>query len=300
MNENLDILVKEYVTRLADAGVSTPYAEARLILKRVLEEKETDSTHAANLERAIRLREARMPIERIFGTAVFYNLPFRVADNIFRPYPESEDMVHYALSNYPDKNRAIRILDLGTGTGCLLLALLNSLPHASGIGIDLTTNIIGLAQENAKALGLEDRAEFKIGNWSNDLSEKFDLIISNPPRVATADLPFLLREMRDYDPPASLDGGKDGLDFFRKLAKDFDRLSIPGALCLFQIGPHYAIPAQQLFRTVGFKDIETQTNFLGMPCCISVRKKAQSPLSRRLKKRFNNGFRLLGSASLKK
>jgi len=164
MDERNKNLLENYGARLEHAGVPKPYDEARAILERVLGKNKSPEAIQDSLERALRLRAERMPLERIFGSALFCGLPFKLADKVFRPYPETEDMVHYALSSASDKNAPLRILDLGTGTGCVLLALLHALPRASGVGIDLNEDILGLARKNAAALGLTERTEFSAGD----------------------------------------------------------------------------------------------------------------------------------------
>ncbi|MFA5040966.1 MAG: HemK/PrmC family methyltransferase [Bdellovibrionales bacterium] len=269
----LPLLIKEYGARLKDAGVPKPHQEANKILRLILGKRtELDIKHKEAIDGAFNLRERRMPIERIFGSTEFCGLKLRTELDVFKPYPETEDVIYYAVEMLKDENRPLRILDLGTGTGCILLAILHALPQATGIGIDISERAIAVAKENARTTGLDERAEFGIGNWSQGTNEKFDLIISNPPRVPTSDIPLLLPEMRDYDPPHSLDGGKDGMDFVRKLAVDFDRLSNDKAICVCQIGPSHAKEAESIFRRASFGNTEIKGNYADLPCCIVVKK----------------------------
>ncbi|MFA4993808.1 MAG: HemK/PrmC family methyltransferase [Bdellovibrionales bacterium] len=266
-------IAKDYEQRFTRAGILKPQQEVYYILKKILGDKtEIDRECRDALERALNLREQRMPIERIFGVTDFCGLSLHTAEDVYKPYPETEDLVHYALSTLGDERKNIRILDLGTGTGCILLSLLKALPESSGVGIDLNEKALDVARENARENQLFDRAEFKIGNWSEDLTEKFDLVISNPPRAPTEFIPNLLPEMRNYDPPISLDGGADGLDFIRKVAADFDRLSQSKALCLCQLGAIYASEVVQIFEKAGFSDVRVMGNYAGEPCCLVVKK----------------------------
>ncbi len=266
----IPLLIKEYGARLKLAGVPKPHQEANKILQRILghDRPSVDKKYTDVINDVFTLRERRMPFERILGHAEFYGLKIKTDNGVFKPYPETEDLVHYAVTALKDEKKPLRILDLGTGTGCILLAILNALPQATGLGIDISERAVAIAKENAEASGLSARVEFAVDNWSQGTSEKFDLIISNPPRVPTSEIPLLLPEMRDYDPPHSLDGGKDGLDFVRKIAADFDRLSNDKALCFCQIAPSKAREAEAVFRRAGFKNTEIKGDYLGLPCAL--------------------------------
>lgn len=279
--EKLSDLIDGYTTRLTLAGVYAPEADVRKIISIILKTDETkvgrffedDQSEKTieEIEIAIQKREQRIPIVRIFGEANFYGLVIKNEENVFRPYPETEAMIEHALLMLGNKEKAWRILDVGTGTGCILLAILNELPNATGIGVDISETAIALAKSNADNNDLSDRAEFRIGNWCEDMGETFDLVISNPPRVATADIPYLMPEMRDHDSTTALDGGKDGLEFYRIMAKSFEKVAGPDAFCFMQTGQKYHAHVLSIFRKAGFKNAEVKRNYMGLPCCIAFK-----------------------------
>ncbi|HBM90776.1 MAG TPA: hypothetical protein DD400_02725, partial [Rhodospirillaceae bacterium] len=171
------------------------------------------------------------------------------------------------------------ILDLGTGTGCILLALLHDLPHATGVGLDINKQAIALAEKNAEENSLSDRAVFRLGNWKDDLEERFDLVISNPPAAPTESIPHLSPELRDYDPITAIDGGKNGLSFFKEIVQNFEKLAKLDATGIFHI--HDPKREASLFYKAGFP-VETkfnchyrQSGVYLEPCCIVVKNKKQ-------------------------
>lgn len=273
-------LSEQYIARLEAVGVHTPVADTRTIFARVLnipmEKVEGQATRPvsaeeqAALEAAIAQREKRIPLSRIFNATAFSGLQLQMTPGVFNIYPESEVMVDHALMSLPDPNAPLRILDVGTGSGCLLLALLHQLPNATGVGIDNSQTALKLARMNAESCGLADRAEFRTGNWADGVDEQFDLVVSNPPRVATKDIPFLTPEMRLHDPIMSLDGGPGGLKYFYLLAEALPRIAKPKALAFLQIGPRYGKSLQRLFIKAGFYPVELKKNYRGEASCVAV------------------------------
>ncbi|MDD3029336.1 MAG: peptide chain release factor N(5)-glutamine methyltransferase [Alphaproteobacteria bacterium] len=273
MLDQAPLLIKEYGARLSRAGVKEAHQQAFLILSRVPSRKTSlDQKTRLFLENAFLLRERRMPIERIFGTATFYDMPFFIRDGVATLSPETEHTVHQALLSSAKKKGRLRILDLGTGTGCMLLALLEALPQATGVGVDLNEKAVDLARENARLNGLLNQATFRVNDWGEGLNEKFDLIVSNPPHVATAAMFRLAPEKRDYDPAPALDGGNDGLAFFKKTAETVDPLLKKGGLCLCQIDPSHAFRVEFIFRNAGFKNVRILRTARGKPCCVAIEK----------------------------
>ncbi|MFY9288606.1 MAG: peptide chain release factor N(5)-glutamine methyltransferase [Alphaproteobacteria bacterium] len=281
MATDLNSLLQNYKQRLDKAGVPNASYEVAYILQKILnidlsqirnpQNIQVDQENLPQLEKVISLREKRVPSARIFETTEFCGLNVRTVPNVFMPYKETEMMVEHAIDNLKDASKAYRILDLGTGTGCILLAILNAVPNSSGIGIDNDQNALNLAKDNAIASNLEDRSEFRLGIWGADINEKFDLVISNPPRVATQDLAYLIPEMRDHDPHVALDGGKDSLEYFRRTADCFDSLTSLTSLGVFQVGSKQAEAARNIFVKRGF-NCEINTNYIYMPYCITVTK----------------------------
>ena len=280
MNNETHKLLENAFSRLQKAGIKNARQETEVLFKQVLDKDfylniEPSSEQKQNLEKAIFLREQRIPIERIFGITEFCNLKIWIENNVFKPYPESEDFVYHAVEAIKacfKEDSHINILDVGTGTGCLLLALLKEFPNASGTGIDISDTALELAAKNARINNLSNRASFIKNDWLEGIDEKFHVVVSNPPRAKTNDIPYLLPEMRDHDPMTSLDGGEDGLKFVKKLVFSFDKISHDTALCMCQIGAIHASEAEFLFKYAGFSKIIIKTNFFGQPCYIATGK----------------------------
>ncbi len=291
MTKQLGALLGEYRRRLERAGVFAPFDDARALLAYALDMDESEICASSGVyvddgkkeiaEQLVRRREKREPLTRILGATTFYGLTIKIAKETFRPCPEAEAVVeHMLLAVEPRKNDPLHILDLGTGTGCVLLALLNNLPNATGVGVDVDEVILNVARTNAEVNRLQDCAKFVVGDWGKQIDEKFDLVVCTPPAAATDNIPYMAPEMRDHDPHVSLNGGKDGLDFFRYVAKDMRRLAKSDGLGLFQIYSSHR--EARIFRKEGFQT-EVKRNYLGNPCCIIVfNNKGRKSLWRRL------------------
>jgi release factor glutamine methyltransferase len=231
---------------LAAAGVDEPRRRARRLLAAALPLSAAEifahpevalslaqeARTAAMLSRMI----AREPLSRIIGRREFWGLDFLLSPDTLDPRPESESIVEAVLARFPDRTSAYRFLDLGTGTGCLLLALLAEFPRAIGVGIDVAAGAARAARRNARLLGLGERAHFAVGDWAEAIAVEFDAVVANPPYIATRAIPELPREVRDYDPKRALDGGSDGLGAYRVIAAELPRLLRPGGLFAAEIG----------------------------------------------------------------
>jgi release factor glutamine methyltransferase len=200
---------------------------------------------------------AREPLSRIIGRREFWGLDFLLSSDTLDPRPESESVVEAVLARLTDRSQAYRFLDLGTGTGCLLMALLSEYPRAIGVGIDSAAGAAATARCNANLLGLGERAHFAVGDWVEGIAGDFDAVVANPPYIATGAIAELPREVRDYDPKRALDGGEDGLDAYRTIAAALPRLLPPGGLFATEIGSRQegavaAILAQKGLAIDGF------------------------------------------------
>jgi release factor glutamine methyltransferase len=244
--------LKAGADRLAEAGIDNPRLEARLLLAhalgRTVEAVIRDSaTHAdpGGFAALLDRRVAREPLALILGMREFWSLPFQVSPATLIPRPDSETVVEAALAACPESERPYRVLDLGTGTGCLLLAFLHERPSALGVGVDLAPGAAALARRNATALGLGARAAFLRGYWAAALDARFDLVLSNPPYIATADLAGLMPEVRLHEPGRALDGGIDGLDAYRAILRRLPALLVPSGVAVLEIGAgqHEAVDA---------------------------------------------------------
>lgn len=250
---------------LAAAGVEGPRRDARVLVGAVLgvdlaamlahpERPVTEAGRVA-VEAAVARRAAREPVSRILGVREFWGLEFRLAAETLDPRPDSETVVAALLERLTEVERP-RILDLGTGTGCLLLAVLAERADASGVGVDAAAGAVAQAAENARALGLAARAEFVLrdwcaAGWRTGLG-RFDAVIANPPYIPEADVAGLEPEVRVYDPLTALAGGADGLDPYRLLIPQLAELLVPGGVAAFEVGIGQAEEVSALFATAGF------------------------------------------------
>ena len=201
----------------------------------------------------MRRRALREPVSRILGRRDFYGRVFHVTAATLDPRPCSETLIEAALELAREegwRGRPIRILDVGTGSGCLLLTLLAELPLATGLGTDISGEALAVAEENARRLGLAQRSRFAVANFLEGIEETFDLVVANPPYVASTDIAGLEPEVRDHDPLPALDGGPDGLDGYRAIAADIKRI-VPTGWTLVEVGAGQAAAVAQLLQGGG-------------------------------------------------
>lgn len=219
-------LIVGYALSLDHAGLASQAARALTATERV-----TISKLAAR-------RMQGEPVARILGMKEFWGLPFALSPATLVPRPDTETVVEAALAALGEdrKREPLQIADLGTGTGAILLALLHELPNATGLGTDIDPQAIETARLNASSLGLGSRAEFAVADFETAPNQTFDLVVSNPPYIATRDIDSLQREIRDHDPRHALDGGADGLDAYRAIARVAPRLLRPGGCLIVEIG----------------------------------------------------------------
>lgn len=264
---------------LAAAGLEDPRAEARALFAALLGGRAAlldgarplDAATAARLRAAVARRAAREPLGRILGRREFWSLDFALSAATLEPRPDSETLVQAVLARLGDRTRPWRLLDLGTGTGCLLLALLSELPAAWGLGVDLAPGAAATAAANAAALGLAGRSAFLAADWGEALAGRFDVVLSNPPYIASADLPQLAPEVRAHDPLLALDGGPDGLAAYRRLLPGAARLLVPGGLLALEIGYDQGAAVAALAAEAGFYAVECLADLAGRPRVVAGR-----------------------------
>ncbi len=267
-------LVRAASSRLQAAGIEAPAREARLLLAhasgltatRIMAypEQAIEPAAAAAFQRLVERRVAREPVARILGTREFWSLPFIVTPATLDPRPDSETIVEAALDRIPDRNARQTIIDFGTGTGCLLLALLSELPHAFGIGVDRSEAAARVAAHNAHRLGFAGRAQFLVGDWAQALTGPVDLIVSNPPYIPAGDIAGLEPEVREHDPLTALVGGTDGLDPYRQLAPMAARLLRPGGHIVFEVGQGQADAVTAFGAVSGLIPVEQRADLGGI------------------------------------
>jgi release factor glutamine methyltransferase len=211
-------------------------------------------------------RIGREPVARIVGTKEFWSLPFVITPAVLVPRPETETLVEAALGVVDAKpGQRLRIADLGTGSGALLLALLHELGEADGVGTDVSPAALELARENCERLGLARRAAFIACDFGAALGGGFDLVVSNPPYVAEREWPRLAPEVRNYDPKLALDGGVDGLVAYRRIAADARRLMAPGAHIIVELGAGMADSVAAVFAAAGLAIRAARADLNGVP-----------------------------------
>ncbi|MCO5091818.1 peptide chain release factor N(5)-glutamine methyltransferase [Bosea sp. (in: a-proteobacteria)] len=246
--------------RFLRAGLASPGLDARLLAEGSLGVDNPDpdtilpATALLLLDGFAARRLAGEPVWRILGEREFWGLPFRLSPATLEPRPDSETLVEAALAQLAGRREeALSLLDLGTGTGCLLIALLSELPQASGLGIDLSAEACETAAMNAALNGVGDRAAFRQGDWAQGLAGRFDLIVSNPPYIPSAEIATLSVEVREHDPRLALDGGDDGLAPYRLFASCLPRLVAPGGSIVIEIGAGQGPEVTALMRGGGLE-----------------------------------------------
>jgi len=239
-------------------GVSdTPRLDAELLMAHALEVErpallldparfEVPADFTGLLERRLK----HEPVAYIVGYRDFWTIRLKVGPGALIPRPDSETLIEAALSWVDAKDAPLRLLDLGTGPGTLLLALLSELPEAVGLGVDASQAALALAGENARALGVADRAVFCEGDWAAQVAGDFDLILCNPPYIA--DCEQLMPDVADFEPAGALFAGADGLDDYRRIIPDLRRLLAPGGAAVLEIGHRQRISVSGLAEAAGF------------------------------------------------
>jgi release factor glutamine methyltransferase len=278
MAQTLGSLVDEAAGVLSSAGFDEPRRQARRLVGSALTISQTElfsgSDRPVDASQAGRVRAmlSRMvehePLSRILGRREFWALDFILSSATLDPRPETETIVEAVLRRKPDRSAPFRILDLGTGTGCLLLALLAEYPEATGFGIDLAEEAVRTAAYNAARLGFAARARFFVGDWAAAISGRFDVIVANPPYIATADLPSLPPEVADYDPRLALDGGEDGLVPYRAIAAMIPSLLLPDGIFVCEVGLDQAEPVGAILTANGLTCEGNERDLGGTARCV--------------------------------
>jgi release factor glutamine methyltransferase len=272
-------MLRQVRDRLSAGGIDEPEADARALLLEATGLAPLDlitgagdaleAEAAARLESLVVRRLAGEPVGRIRGQRLFWGLPIRLSVGTLEPRHDSEALIEEALLRFETRRgEALRVLDLGTGSGCLLLALLSEWPMARGLGIDLSDDAVRTASANAALNGLDGRSIFRNGSWTTAVSEAesragFDLVISNPPYIPAGEISALAPEVRSHDPRLALDGGPDGLDAYRAIIPALAGLIAPGGGAVLEIGAGQEGDVSALAREAGFSRISTRRDLGG-------------------------------------
>jgi release factor glutamine methyltransferase len=264
--------------RLAEAGLDGARLDARLLLGEALG-KDTSwlFNHAADplgteaaaaFAALIARRLERQPVSLILGRREFWSLDFTVTRDTLAPRPDSETLVEAVLAELPDRDAPWSLLDLGTGTGCLLLALLSELPRARGVGIDRDPATLAVAQGNADRLGFAERSRFIRSDWWEKVVGRYDVILSNPPYILTEEIAGLDPEVARFEPLGALDGGADGLDAYRLLAAGVGEFLTEQGVIAFEVGAGQAPDVVVLLEQAGFAIRSIRRDLAGIERCV--------------------------------
>ena len=232
----------------------------------------------AALQAMVARRIQGEPVSRILGYREFWSLRLRITPDTLDPRPDTETVVGVVLDRVIRRDQPLKVLDLGTGTGCILLAVLSELPLARGIGIDRSAGAVAVAGQNAAALGVSDRCGFVVGDWATAIRpSSVDIVVSNPPYIPSQTIDGLQPEVARHDPRQALDGGPDGLSAYRDLAPQVSDVLRPGGLVVFEVGAGQADSVYRLMKGVGFNNLRRTLDFSGTQRCVSAQKTVGLP-----------------------
>lgn len=281
---------REAVATLRNAEIPTPELDARLLICQACgvnretffakPERELDEAEQNAFRQSMDRRLAREPVSRIIGSREFWGLDFSISPHTLDPRPDTETLVRAALevvSELEDHSR-ISVLDLGTGSGCVLVSLLHELERANGTGIDICERALSVARSNAIRHGVDARAEFVCGSWSSGCARNFDLIVANPPYIRTSDIPALEPEVRDFDPSRALNGGSDGLDAYRAIISRLGSCLAPGGWIILEVGAGQAARVGEMVssreRAPALGEFRQWSDLAGVVRCVGARRSA--------------------------
>jgi release factor glutamine methyltransferase len=261
----------EAAGKVLDAcGIEQPRREARLLAAHLLGlppaslPDPSAQLDGETLLHLARRRAAHEPLAYLTGRRGFWTLDLRVTRDTLIPRPDSETVVEAALGLFPERRRVSRILDLGTGSGCLLLATLAEFPAAFGVGVDISAAAAAVAGGNARACALACRAAFAVSDWGASVAGRFDLVLANPPYVRSADIALLMEEVGRHEPHLALDGGTDGLDAYRRLVPTLPSLLAAGGAAILELGAGQAVAVAGLAQRSGLDHIEVRRDLAGV------------------------------------
>ena len=262
--------------KLKEAQIGEAQLDARLLLEEVCGtdhntllchgDREVSEAEEEKYRRALEQRAVHVPLQHLLGYQDFMGLRFQVNEYVLIPRQDTEILVEEAMRYLHD---GMRILDLCTGSGCILLSLLHYSNDCEGVGVDISQEALQVAAQNAELLGI--KADFLKSDLYEKVTGKFDLLVSNPPYIERAIIPTLMEEVREYDPYIALDGGEDGLDFYRRIIGGAQDYLKRGGQILMEIGSGQAKAVSELLREAGFKEIDVCRDFAGLDRVVSGR-----------------------------
>lgn len=280
---SVDGAFKAAFERFQAAKIDTARLDARLLLgavlgggvERVLAQSGTDLSleQADTFENFVQRRESFEPISQILGVREFWSLSFKVTPATLTPRPDSETLVEASLDSVDEPPK--RILDLGTGSGCLLLALLSEWKNTEGLGLDRSDEALQVALENSETLGFSDRADFVCASWRDDDWQHglFDMVVSNPPYIPDGDIENLDEDVKGFEPLSALAGGLDGLDAYKEIIAVLPKILVKGGLVVFEVGVNQAKDVTNLLLKAGFDGVQTRQDLSGIDRAVLARLK---------------------------
>lgn len=279
------VLVLSATRRLTAAGVPDAARDARKLFSHATGTASSRLTItlpepvcekvAARYETLIQRRLAREPVSHLIGSRAFYGRDFEVTPDVLDPRPDTETLVEVALrSNFK------RVVDLGTGSGCILVTLMAEVPEATGIGVDLSEAALAVAQRNAQVHDVARRVEFRVADWLDGIDGPFDLIVSNPPYIALDEMAGLSPEVVLWEPEMALTDGADGLTHYRRIIAQALPLLLPSGRLIFEIGPTQGAAVAQLMRDVGLRHVTIIPDLDGRDRVVSAQMVGFTPQTR--------------------
>lgn len=269
----LSELQKNITKTLLDGGIKTNSLDARIILKETFnfDEKELimnsdiliSKSKVNEVKKILSRRLKGEPVSKIFRKRDFYDSTFLISDDVLDPRPETELIIDIA-NKYISENNYKSFIDLGTGSGCIILSILKENKNIKGLGLDISLNAINIAKKNSSRLELENHAMFLVSDWFSSVKETYDLIISNPPYISSGEIGALSKSVKNYDPLISLDGGQDGLKCYREIAKDANRIINKDGMVILEIGCNQAEDVIKIFEINKFKFLNKVLDINGL------------------------------------
>jgi release factor glutamine methyltransferase len=280
------MIIEEALTQacrtLDRAGVESARMEARLLMRFVLNisleallmdgSRVLTEQDKMQFDDLVVLRAERRPMSQVLGFREFWGMNFCVTGDTLTPRPDSETLISALLQQKPQRGQALKILDLGTGTGCLLLSALSEYPQASGLGVDISDAALAIAERNAASLGLKNRALFKKSDWNSEINGVWDVILSNPPYIPTEEIPKLSPEVATYEPQAALDGGSDGLNCYLRISRFLPNILAKEGVALLEVGAGQAKDVARLVSEQGLNIADITRDLAGIERCVIIRK----------------------------
>ena len=269
----LSELQKKITKILAEGGIETNSLDARIILREIFnfDEKELilnsdlilSESKISKVQKIITRRLNFEPVSKIFGKRDFYNSTFSISDDVLDPRPETENIVEIA-NNFILEKGYESFIDLGTGSGCIILSILKENKNLTAVGVDISIDAINIAKKNSKDMNLEKRSSFLVSNWLSSIYNSYDLIISNPPYIPSDEIITLSKTVKNFDPLISLDGGQDGLECYKEIAQDINRVINKNGRVILEIGYNQAHDVIKIFESKEFKLLKIYKDINGL------------------------------------